>query len=120
EHALNGMLKRGCDKLGIDKITSHKLRHIFGTDMARNGIPSYHLQKLMRHSELETTLRYYVHLNLEDYRKSLNMYHPLALKDRSPLQVLDQLRESISQLKIENDRRFKITSGGSYITVESV
>lgn len=120
EHALNAMLKRGCNKLGVDKITSHKLRHVFGTDMARNGIPSYHLQKLMRHSELETTLRYYVHLNLEDYRKSLDMYHPLALKDRSPQQVLDQLRESIRQLKIENDKRFKITSGGSYITVENV
>lgn len=109
EHALNAMLKRGCTKLDIAKITCHKLRHIFGTDLARNGIPSYHLQKLMRHSELETTLRYYIHLELEDFRRSLEVYHPLALKERTTDQIFKQLRIAVDQLKI-NTNQFKITT----------
>lgn len=108
EHALNSMLERGCEKLVIPKITSHKLRHVFGTEMARGGIPSYHLQKLMRHSELETTLRYYVHLELEDFRKSLEMYHPLALRERTPEQTFRQLKEAVDQLRIRTDQ-FKVT-----------
>jgi len=120
EESLNSMLKRGCEKLGVAKITTHKLRHIFGTEMARAGIPSYHLQRLMRHSELETTLRYYIHLQLEDFRRSLEMYHPLALRERTPEQIMNQLREQIKQLKIYEDRRFLVTGQGNDLSVKVV
>lgn len=109
EVAMNTMLARGCKKLNIPKITNHKLRHIFATELAKAGMPSYHLQKLMRHSEIETTLRYYVHMELEDWRKSLEIYHPLALRERTVDQVFKQLKCAIDQLKI-NTTQFKITT----------
>jgi integrase/recombinase XerD len=115
EEALNTMLKRGCERLGVEKITCHKLRHIFATDCARNGMPMYHLQKLMRHSDISITLKYYVHLELEDWRKSLEMYHPLVRKDRNPQQIMEHLRMFVRELKIEEDARFKITNKGDKV-----
>lgn len=108
EDALNTMLERGCEKLGVAKITCHKLRHIFATDCARNGMPMYHLQKLMRHSDISITLKYYVHLQIEDWRKSLEIYHPLALRERTPEQTFKQLKDAVEQLKIKSDQ-FRIT-----------
>lgn len=120
EHALNAMLARGCEKLKIEKITSHKLRHIFATELARAGMPSYFLQKLMRHSEIETTLRYYIHLELEDWRNSLEMCHPLALKERTPEQTFEQLKEAIKQLKIRTDQFTVTTVEGQKLLIERV
>lgn len=120
EDALNTMLERGCKSLGIAKITCHKLRHIFATDCARNGMPSYHLQKLMRHSDISITLRYYVHLEMEDWRKSLEMYHPLMRKERTPQQIMEHLRDFIKELGIEGDSRFRVTNQGNNTKVEAI
>jgi len=36
----------------------HRLRHTFGSDMVRNGISLPALQKLMGHSQIQTTMLY--------------------------------------------------------------
>ena len=36
----------------------HSLRHSFGTDCARRGVPLGTLKELMGHEKIETTLRY--------------------------------------------------------------
>lgn len=41
----------------------HRIRHSVLTHMAMSGVDPYKLQAFARHSDLETTLRYYVHLN---------------------------------------------------------
>jgi site-specific recombinase XerD len=43
----------------------HRLRHTYGADMARAGIGIPVLQRLMGHSDVETTLRY-INLSFED------------------------------------------------------
>lgn len=116
--AMNTMLERGCKKLGVDKITTHKLRHIFGTELARRGAPSYHLQRLMRHSELETTLKYYVHLQLDDFRNTIESCHPLALKERSPEFMFKQLKDAIEAVKLSNDIYETTTIEGKSIKIE--
>jgi len=40
----------------------HALRHSFTSLLARQGIHPHVLQKLARHSHVETTMRYYTHI----------------------------------------------------------
>lgn len=43
----------------------HALRHTYGTELARLVLPAVH-QKLMRHADIETTMRFYTHLEETD------------------------------------------------------
>jgi integrase len=43
----------------------HALRHTYGTDLARVAMPSVH-KKLMRHAKIETTEKYYTHVEDQD------------------------------------------------------
>ena len=49
----------------------HALRHTFGTMLARHGVPPQIAQKLMRHANYNTTLKYYTHLTHGDLSKAL-------------------------------------------------
>jgi integrase/recombinase XerD len=44
--------------LGIETGSMHRLRHTFASDMARAGVSPRVIQVLMRHTSLETTMRY--------------------------------------------------------------
>ncbi len=43
---------------GVDKANPHRFRHTFGADMTRAGISLPALQRLMGHSNIETTMLY--------------------------------------------------------------
>lgn len=65
--ALQGMWRRCLKRAGIAqaddrgrRVDIHALRHTYGTMMAGRTDPRT-LQRLMRHSDVTTTLRYYVH-----------------------------------------------------------
>jgi|GEM_PF-1790003 len=54
------------EKDGAEKFaSSHDIRRAFGTRWARI-VPSGILQQLMRHSSVETTLKYYVNISPKD------------------------------------------------------
>lgn len=42
----------------LSNANPHRLRHTFGTDMARSGVRMPILQKMMGHAYAETTLQY--------------------------------------------------------------
>ena len=50
--------------------SAHDLRRSFGTRWAKRTMPAV-LQKLMRHSSIETTLRYYVDLQADEIADEL-------------------------------------------------
>ena len=50
---------------GLTNANPHRLRHTFGTDMARSGVRLPILQRMMGHAYAETTLRY-VNVSLAD------------------------------------------------------
>lgn len=54
----------------------HTLRHTFATQLAKNGVPIFTIQKLMNHSEIEMTLRYakFSPENGQDAINSLNLF----------------------------------------------
>ena len=69
---LRGYLK----KAGIrKKITAHCFRHTFATALLKNGAPLRHIQRLLGHDSIKTTL-IYTHLSIEDLKKSHHKFHP--------------------------------------------
>lgn len=49
----------------------HLLRHTCGTRLARAGVQPQLAQRIMRHSNVNLTLKYYTHLALEDKRGAI-------------------------------------------------
>lgn len=47
----------------------HMLRHTFATTLAKNGVSDVVTMKMMRHSQISTTMQIYTHPDLEDQRK---------------------------------------------------
>ena len=59
--AVDKIIKKYCVEAGIDKISSHIIRHTFCTRLIQEGVPLPTVARLAGHSSTETTTRYYVH-----------------------------------------------------------
>ena len=79
------MIHRDLDEVGAnwrenikgEIVDFHALRHTFGTRHARAGVSPQKLKKLMRHSSIDLTMKYYVHLTIEDERLAIDSLPPL-------------------------------------------
>lgn len=58
--------------IGRDKVGVHTLRHTFCTNLLRQGVNVFTLQKLMGHKSLKTTERY-AHINSADLKDAVNL-----------------------------------------------
>ena len=71
--ALQKAFKISCKKAGLLEIKPtlhfHSLRHGFGSQMAKKGVPIHHIRTLMGHSNISTT-NVYLELNPTDALKS--------------------------------------------------
>ena len=73
-------LKRLCLKIDIEPKGWHAFRHTYGSDLAAAGVPIQDVCKLMGHSDITVTSKYYVNITsaqkrqaadkLEEYRRS--------------------------------------------------
>ncbi len=64
------VVDRDADGSRIKYATAHDLRRAFGTRLARR-VPSLVLQRLMRHADISTTMRYYVDIDADDIASDL-------------------------------------------------
>ena len=55
-------LHKACQKLNINDITLHGLRHTYTTRLFENNVQIKTVQKLLGHSDVETTLNIYTHV----------------------------------------------------------
>lgn len=79
---LNRCLRRGRQGLKIhSKVTVHSLRHIFCTELLKNGAPLQIVSRLMRHSSVRITDEVYSHYLIQDLSSILNDFHPLIQKE---------------------------------------
>ena len=60
-----------CDKIGIDRISIHGLRHSFATRCIENGMNPKTLQKILGHANLNITMNLYVHVTDETLVKEM-------------------------------------------------
>lgn len=63
--ALNRYYKR----IGVEPKPIHTYRHTFGTNLCKNGVPIQTASKLMGHSSIEVTAKYYI--NTSDEEKAI-------------------------------------------------
>ena len=76
-YKLNYAWRKYCDLAGIKKYRWHDLRHTFASRMVINGESIVVVQRLMRHADVSTTMRY-VHLaprNIEDALSRLSNWY---------------------------------------------
>lgn len=58
-------------KLGLPKAGLHAFRHGLGTALANNKASPKLVQSILRHADLQTTFRYYVHADADAQRDAL-------------------------------------------------
>ena len=54
-------VREACARAGLEGLTFHDLRHVFGSYAARRGIPSPDLAKILGHASIQMTMRYARH-----------------------------------------------------------
>lgn len=64
---IRGLFRKRRARLNIPKAKPHQFRHAFASDMARSGVPLTTIQRLMGHSDPNTSM-IYIELFLEDIR----------------------------------------------------
>lgn len=74
------ILKRSAEMAGIKKhVTVHTLRHSFATHLLENGVDISHVQKLLGHNDIKTTLRY-LHVSKQFYSNIQSPFEELDLE----------------------------------------
>lgn len=58
-------LRRICDRIGVEQITPHGLRHTYATAQIRGGADLAQVAKQLGHKRLATTVDLYGHLTEE-------------------------------------------------------
>ena len=69
--ALSSAMPDLCSKLGLEKITPYVLRHSFATFCFEQGMSEAVLMKLMGHSSLETTHKYYIRVTKKTKQREM-------------------------------------------------
>lgn len=62
--------------LKIDILSAHKFRHLYATQLLRNGADIYTVKELLGHQKLENTQRY-LDLTNEEIKRNNFKYNPL-------------------------------------------
>lgn len=65
----NKQMARVCDQLGIDKVTSHALRHTHCSYLHAKGVSIEYISKRLGHSNIGTTIEYYQHILTEKFEE---------------------------------------------------
>lgn len=108
-NTLNICLKRGCKRLRIhSKLTVHTLRHIFCTELLKNGVPLQVVSRLMRHSSVKITDSVYSHYLIEDLMSAINNYHPLVRSNLPINDILNYLDSVVKKTGIFENSNFSV------------
>ena len=57
------------------EITLHSFRHTFATHLIQKGMPVRHVQELLGHRQLETTIQY-LQLSINELQREYRRSHP--------------------------------------------
>lgn len=75
--AIKSYFVRLAKRSGISRLHPHLLRHTAATRLLANGADLHTVQRLLRHSDIRTTLRY-LHLVPEQLQQKMQMFSPLT------------------------------------------
>ena len=69
------ILKKYFQKMGKKKISCHSLRHTTATHLLQAGMPIRHVQELLGHKDLDSTMLY-LQLDIKDLQREYRKCHP--------------------------------------------
>lgn len=58
-------IRKAYEEIGVNKIGLHTHRHLFATELVKQGVPINEVSKLLGHSSVDTTAKYYLHNQTE-------------------------------------------------------
>lgn len=76
-HELRGYIKKAKLK---KQVTIHSLRHTYATHLLQRGMSLRHVQELLGHENMDTTIRY-LQLEVKDLQREYRKCHPREQKD---------------------------------------
>ena len=71
------MIKTYAEKIGLQNVSPHTMRHRFATHLLQHGADSRSVQALLGHSDISTT-QIYTHVTDVHLRKAYDNHHPRA------------------------------------------
>jgi integrase/recombinase XerD len=87
--ALWTAIKRYSERVGLENVSPHTLRHSFATHLIQHGADSRSVQSLLGHSDISTT-QIYTHITDRHLRATYNRHHPRALATRAQESELEE------------------------------
>ena len=97
----NNLLRRvlypACDKIGIQRIGWHGLRHLHSTLQSEAGVPMKVIQAQMGHADLETTLTTYTHVVPGSQRRAVGKVEELIFPNFPKFTSVEPERDSVIQ-----------------------
>lgn len=105
EQEYNKDLKRRAIEAGVIKRANpYNFRHSYITHQLEYGVPIQVVASLVGHKDIQTTYKNYMHLADQTLRKAA-MRHPLLQKNVDPIEIIQQIKESIESFNLRSDNR---------------
>jgi site-specific recombinase XerD len=96
---LSDTLTRAAERAGCSqRVTPHRLRHTFATEMLRLGVSLPVLMQLLGHKDIRMTLRY-LQVTQQDLQREFHMAH----KNAAPRHLISKLSLPDSPLSVDSD-----------------
>ncbi len=110
-------LGRRAKKCGIIKrVHPHIFRHSFATEMLRNKADISTVGKLLNHKDIQTTYRYYDHVQA-DFLRAETLRHPLIREGATPEEIFNLVKEALMSFRLDKDPRFEVSQGEKRVEI---